>query len=302
MISIIITSYKEPNATLRAVNTFLKQFSKNDTNFRIIVCDPFPEVKDFLRKNLKDKRVGFFLDPGEGKSYALNLLIDKLYSNNKRDVLIFTDGDVFVSENAVSEILKQFEDTEIGAVTGKPVSLDNRNTKYGTWSHFLFSGIDRVRKKLSRQKNFFECSGYLFAIRNGVIREFPLDTSEDSIIPHLFWKKGFKIGYADKAEVYVKNPDNWKDWHTQKIRNIKGHENLNKIAPDLPRTKSFWNEAKHAFHIFRFSKSFKEFFYVLQLYFARTYIYQKAFKDLKKQEVYSDGWREQETPSTKTLD
>ena len=76
MIDIIITSYNEPKATLRAVQTFLDQSINQD--LRIIVCDPFPEVKEFLKQNISDKRVGFFLDPGEGKSYALNLLIEKL--------------------------------------------------------------------------------------------------------------------------------------------------------------------------------------------------------------------------------
>jgi len=60
MIDIIITSYNEPKSTLRAVNAFLNQNIKE--RFRIIVCDPFSEVKDFLRKNVKDHRVGFFLD------------------------------------------------------------------------------------------------------------------------------------------------------------------------------------------------------------------------------------------------
>ena len=63
MINIIITSYNEPKATLRAINSFLKQEIKQD--FRVIVSDPFSEVKEFLKKNIKDKRVGFFLDPDE---------------------------------------------------------------------------------------------------------------------------------------------------------------------------------------------------------------------------------------------
>ena len=77
MIDIIITSYNEPKATLRAVNTFLNQEIKKD--FRITVVDPFPEVEEFLKKNIKDKRFNFFLDPGEGKSYALNILFQELY-------------------------------------------------------------------------------------------------------------------------------------------------------------------------------------------------------------------------------
>ena len=39
MIDVIITSYNEPKATLRAVNVFLKQ--KQVKDFRITVVDPF---------------------------------------------------------------------------------------------------------------------------------------------------------------------------------------------------------------------------------------------------------------------
>lgn len=301
MIDIIITSYNEPKSTLRAINAFLSQKIKQE--FRIIVCDPFTEVRDFLKQNIKDKRVGFFLDPGEGKSYALNLLFKKLNSKNKEDIIILTDGDVYVSDSTTNEILSAFEDKEVGCVTGHPVPTEDKTTKYGYWANLLFSGIDKTRKKLSDEKKFFECSGYLFAIRNSVISEFPLDSSEDSIIPFLFWKKGYKIKYAENARVYVKNPGNWKDWKNQKIRNIKGHENLSKIAPDMPRTKSFWNEIKFGWSfLFTYPESLKQFWWTIQLYFARLNIYFTAFKELKKQASYSDGWRENPTDSTRMLD
>jgi len=301
MINIIITSYNEPKATVRAVKTFLDQKIKE--KFKIIVVDPFPEVGEYLKKHIKNKNVEFFLDPGEGKSYALNILFEENYSKDKNDIFILTDGDVHVSKNSVFEILKKFKDKKVGCVTGKPVSIDSRNTKYGYWSHVLFAGIDKFRKKLDEEKKFFECSGYLFAIRNGVITEFPLETSEDSIIPYLFWKKGYKISYAQMAEVYVKNPNNFKDWFNQKARNIKAHENLNKIAPDMPRTKSFFNEIKEGalFAILQ-PRTLKEFFWTIELYFARLYLYLKSFKELKNKKTYADGWRETEIESTKPLD
>ncbi len=301
MIYIIITSYKEPKSTERAVRAFLNQKIKE--KFKIIVVDPFPEVEEYIKAHIKNKNIDFFLDPGEGKSYALNLLLETIYSTNKSDIIIFTDGDVYVSQNSLKEIINAFKDKEIGCITGKPVPLDERNTKYGLWSHIAFERINQIRLILSREKEFFECSGYLFAIRNGIIKEFPLDASEDSIIPYLFWKKGHKIKYLPSVEVYVKNPGNWKDYLNQKVRNIKGHENLNKIAPDMPRTKSFKNEIKYgAFFAISQAKNIKESFWIIQLYFARLYIYIKAFKELKKKKEYTDGWRETEISSTKTLD
>lgn len=302
MIHIIITSFNEPNSTIRAVRAFLNQ--RIEQKFEIIVVDPFPQVEKTLKKEIKDKRVKFFLDPGEGKSYALNLLFEQIYSKNTEDLIILTDGDVYVSPDTVESIVNSFKDKKVGCITGKPTALDLRKEKYGYWAHFVFSGIDKARRKFSNEKKFFECSGYLFAIRNGVIGQFPLETSEDSIIPYLFWKKGYEIKYVPEAEVYVKNPGNWKDWLAQKVRNIKAHENLNKIAPDLPRTKSLWNEIKYGWYfLFVYPNGLKELFWTIELYFARLYLYFKAFSELKKKKKYEDGWRGQATTdSTKTLD
>ena len=301
MIHIIITSFNEPKATLRAVNAFLNQ--KVAENFKVIVVDPFPQVGEILKKEISDKRVSFFLDPGEGKSYALNLIFQEIYSENKEDIIVLTDGDVYVSENSLSEIIKAFRNKEVGCVTGKPVSTDMKNTKYGYWSCLLFDGIDKTRTKLHRRKNFFECSGYLFAVRKGVLSDFHMNHSEDAVIPYLFWRKGYKIFYANAAKVFVKNPNNWKDWKNQKIRNIKGHEKLNKTFPKMPRTKSFFNEIREGFFFsLKHPKNAREFFWVLQLYFARLYVYFTAFREIKAKKNYSDGWRETDILSTRPLD
>lgn len=298
MIDVIITSYKEPQSTLKAVKVFLKSKRKD---LRVTVVDPFPEVEDFLRKEIKDKRFVFYPDPGEGKSYALNLLMQEYASSNKDDLFILTDGDVFVSDKALEALIATFKDKNAGCVTGKPVALDDINTKYGYWAHVVFRGIDRARQELSQRKVFFECSGYFFAIRKGVILDFPLETSEDSIIPYLFWKKGYRIKYVPEAEVYVKNPSTWNDWLAQKVRNVKAHENLNRIAPDLPRTKSLWNEIRWgAFFALRQPRTLSQWWWTLELYGARLYLYLKAFSELRKKKKYKDGWRGQaETKSTR---
>jgi len=308
MIYVIITSYKEPLSTEKSINAFLNQNIKE--KLKIIVIDPFPEIEEFLKekfkKEFKKDQIEFILDPGEGKSYALNLLLEKIYSTNKEDIIIFTDGDVFVNENSVQAILNEFKNKQVGCVTGKPTSINTRKNMFGFWSHLLFAGIDNTRKKFHKQGKFFECSGYLFAIRNGVLQGFPLEASEDSIIPFLFWKKGYKIAYAPQAEVFILSPQDWKDWKLQKIRNIKGHENLSKLdaTKNMPRTKSLFNEIKQGmFFALTYPKNIRELFYTFLLFPARLYIYLQAFYELKfKKSTYQDGWRIEETQSTKILD
>ncbi len=305
MIRIIITAYGEPKATERAINALLSQ--KIRERYEILVVDPFPKVEKYIKKKFgKSEKVRFYRDVGEGKAFVLNILLSKYFSENEKDIFIFTDGDVYVSKNSVNALLAKFKDPKIGCVTGHPVSINSREEKYGYFSHVAFDGAHNLRKRLSKEGKFFECSGYLFAIRNGVISEFPLDCSEDSIIPFLFWQKGYKIAYSEDAKVHVINPTNFQDYVTQKVRNIKGHENLNKYfkLPNAPpRTKSFMNEIREGFFFtLLYPGNLREFVWTIQLYALRLYIYYKAFKELRRGKGYSDGWRETEIKSTKPFD
>ncbi len=297
MIDVIITSYKEPRATVKAMRAILENYSGKDLHLTLV--DPFPETEIYIKKEIKDPRWSFFLDSGEGKAYALNLLFQEKGSSNLKDLFVLTDGDVFLEKGALKNIVSFFKDPQIGCVTGHPIPLEDRSTRYGYWAHMFMDGIDTVRRRLSEKKVFFECSGYLFAIRKGIILDFPTETSEDSIIPYLIWRKGYRIAYAPEAHVYVKNPSNWKDWVGQKVRNIKAHERLDALAPDMPRTKSLWNEIKWG-SVFALSypRNFREYIWTAESFIARLYIYSKAYLELKKGKNYNDGWRGEITTSS----
>ena len=187
MISIVISSFKEPKTIGKCISSIINQKIKEE--YELIVSAPDKETLNEVKKyQKKNKNIKINVDPGKGKSYAINLLLPNL----KGDILIFTDGDVFLSNNAINEILKEFDDKKIGCATGRPTPIESRNTQYGFWANFLFNAAHDLRKRLRDQGKFFECSGYLEAFRNGVIKNFPLDTGEDSIIPHLFWEKDTK--------------------------------------------------------------------------------------------------------------
>jgi len=288
MISVIITAFKEPGTIGKAIESFVNQKIKE--KYELIVSAPDEETLDVARKYIKkNKKIKLFKDPGKGKSYALNLLLSRVKGN----IIILSDGDVYVSENSVSEILKKFEDSKVGCITGKPVPVENRKTKYGYWANFLFDSAHRLRKKLSEEGKFFECSGYLWAFRNKIIKSFPLDVAEDSIIPYFFWEKGYKISYAENALVYVKNVNNWEEWISQKLRTSRAHETLDKYVDTkkTPRTKTFLNEVKGAFSLFYFMKNLNEIFWTAELVFARLYIWILVFLDVYiKKKYHKDNW------------
>ena len=287
-ISIVINSFNEPELLKRAIARVLKNDIKEKYELIVTAPDLGSEniVKEFQKKN---KNIKHFKDPGKGKSYALNLIFKEL----KGDVWVFTDGDVFVGEKSISELLKYFKDPLVGCVIGRPVSLNPKNNMLGFWSHLLFeAGAHSIRKELDRKGKFIEGTGYLFAFRSNITRNIPLNVAEDTIIPYITMKKGYKIKYADKAFVYVKNPTSLRDFVKQRVRTAKAHEALGEYAPFFPKVKSFRNEIKQGtLRALKYPSTLKEYVWTFNLFLIRLFIWFKVKFDEKiLNKRYGDAW------------
>ena len=294
MISVIITAFNEPNVN-EAIDSVLNQ--NIDEDYELIVAAPDKQTEDLVKRYREEhKQVKYFKDPGKGKSFALNLLFKEV----KGDILILTDGDLILDKDSISEILKVFEDENVGCVSGRPISTNPKDNMLGYWSHLLYdAGAHRIRKEKSENGQFLECTGYLFAFRNnGIVKDIPMDVAEDSIIPYYFWKNGYKVKYAEDAKVYVQNPDNLKDFIKQRKRAGAGsHSKLKLHEPDFPKMKSFINEIKKgSVWALSYPKSIKEFVWTLCLFPTRLYIWVSYYYDWKfKKKGYQDGWEKAES-------
>ena len=288
-ITFLITAFKEPKTIERAIESALNQKTKQ--KYEILVSAPDKKTLEVAKKfQKKNKKIKIFKDPGKGKSHALNLIFKKI----KTDILILTDGDVFVSSNSFEDLSNLFLNSEVGCITGRPIPQEIKKTKYGYWANFLFDSAHKLRKKAFENNEFLECSGYLFGFRKEFIKRIPLDVAEDTVIPYFFWEKGYSIGYAENAKVYVKNTDNIKDWTKQKIRTSKAHETLEKYVDikTTPRVKSFKTEANGIKWLLTYPSNLKEFYWSILLGFSRLYMWFIVHLDTKfKKKDYTDNWQ-----------
>ncbi len=290
MLSIIITSFKEPKTIGRAIEHIIHQNISEE--YELIVSAPDKETLEVAQSyQEKNKKIVLFQDPGKGKSYAINLLFEKLKGN----IIILTDGDVYVSNDSINKIVDLFNDSQVGCVTGRPVSVENKNYLLGYWSHMLCDAAHLLRLKRHTKHEFLECSGYFWAFRNNVIKEFPLDVAEDSIVPVIFWKKGYTIKYSPESKVFVSYPKNFSDYMKQKKRTIKSHEKIQKYVKNPPQMKTFFNELSGMIDVFRYSKNYKEFFYSFLAIPFRGYLWLIAYKEFLLKKEYQDAWERVES-------
>ena len=268
MISIIITSFKEPKTIGKAIESFLNQ--KIREKYEIIVCAPDKETLDVAKKY---NNVRIFKDPGKGKPTALNLVIKKA----KGDILILTDGDVYVSKNSVANLLKHFRDKSIGAVSGKPVSLNSKGNIFGYWAYILTEGMH-----FQRLKRVDVCSGYLYAIRKKAFENIPQNIlADDAYISLSILKKGYKILYEPKSEVYIKSPSNLKDWIRQKKRTAGRFYQLKQFGLLKSKTHELVFELESGIKTLKLVRNFKQIVFFILLVIMRFYIWFRVMFDFR---------------------
>jgi len=289
MISIIITAFKEEKTIGRAIESFLNQ--KINEEYEIIGVCPDKETASVIRSySKKNKNVKYLEDPHRGKPSALNLALKKARGR----ILILTDGDVYSSKNSLSELLSKFKDKNVGAVAGRPISISPRKTMLGYWSHVLTNTAHELRLKSEREKSFIHCTGYLYAIKSGIVKKIPENALvDDGFISHKIWDAGYKILYAPRAEVYVRYPTNFHDWVKQKKRSAGGYNQLKEFGIKEKERRSFLWESLGFWRVLKFSKSIKEFFWGLNLLISRIYLWILIYRDVNfnKNKLFGKhGW------------
>lgn len=234
-ISIMVTAYREPLTIGRALEALIGQVSPPDGEI-IVIC-PDDETAEAAAKYAG---VRILRDPARGKPAALNLG----FQHVQGEIVVMTDGDVWVEQRALAELLKPFNDPQVGAVSGRPVSVSPRDTMLGYWSHLLTdAGAHAERALRDARGEFMVCTGYLYAVRAKLLKQIPEDAlAEDAVVSHSIAEQGFRVRYTQNSRVFVRYPVTYRDWLIQKVRSTGGYAQP-VIAQSRFQMRSFRHEA-----------------------------------------------------------
>lgn len=277
-ITVLLTAYREA-ATIGAALEALRSQSDAATTEIIVIC-PDDET---AQAALSYSGVRVLRDPGEGKPAALNLGL-KVAAG---EITVMTDGDVYIGNHALDALITPFSDPQTGAVSGRPVSLSPRDTMLGYWSHLLTdAGAHAERLKRDQNGDFLICSGYLYAIRAGLIDHIPEDAlAEDAVVSHLIGQQSYRTRYAPEAEVYVRYPTTYRDWLKQRVRSAGGYaQPVIRLSP--LRMRSFRHEAvSGSWRALRYAGNIREFIWTLILFAARIHLWLLVFWRVRVQRI-----------------
>jgi cellulose synthase/poly-beta-1,6-N-acetylglucosamine synthase-like glycosyltransferase len=157
----------------------------------------------------------------EGKASAINLGLNLA----RHDTILLVSGDVMPERGAVLALLCRLEDPSVGAVGGRPVPLNDRDSLTGFATHLLW----RLHHRISASSPDNPKCGEMIAFRRAqdgrpIVPEIPVDTAVDEVsIQALISGAGLRSAYVPEAIVNTWGPSTLQDWFIQRRRINAGH-------------------------------------------------------------------------------
>ena len=215
-VSIIIPTYNEENNIANCLASILS-LNYPRKKIEIIVTDD--GSKDRTAKIIQEyKNVKLLTQNHLGKSEALNNGIKK----SSHEYILTVDADVILDKDSLKEMLKPFQDPDVGATTGNS-TVKNNNTLIGIFQDIEYHYNNLIRNSFSSAFNsgiwFF---GAFACYRKSVLKKLGYfsknSLTEDIDIDLKIKKLGYKTINAHKAWCETIVPINLKELYGQRYR------------------------------------------------------------------------------------
>lgn len=158
---------------------------------------------------------------GKGKARALNWIFPQL----DNDITVISDADALMKEDSLLQISKHFSDKNIGGVTGKIITLSDREriSKSQEDAYRFYYDIWRIGE--SSIQSVSVCNGPLMGFRTNLLKKIIIDPdtyADDSDILFKIIRSGYNVIYEPEAIVYERVPLSVKGRLIQKMKRING--------------------------------------------------------------------------------
>lgn len=142
--------------------------------------------------------------------------IRKCLSLSRNDMNVILAGDIqpLLIPDALRNLLKYFDDPNVGGVTGHPTLLNGYRTIADFLSHLMWKSHDQVGKIQTTKGTFFHLNGEFFGVRKHCLDGFEDFNSlgEDAAMGLIIKRNGFKVLWAEDVSYFMKYPSSLSDW------------------------------------------------------------------------------------------
>jgi len=219
-VSVILSVWNEEDVLAEKIENLLSLNYPNNQVEILIGSDGSTDQTNDIVSAISDPRIRLIESPERrGKMATINRLVE-LAGN---EVIVFTDARQKFEQNAIRELVENFEDPKVGCVSGELIlSHKQGSTARGInlyWNYEKF-----MRSKESRIYSMLGATGAIYAIRRDLYSQIPENVVlDDMYVPLKIIQKGFRAILDHSAKAYDEVADNPQEEYKRKARTLYGN-------------------------------------------------------------------------------
>lgn len=232
MVSVIMSAYNEESSIERKIKNLLDSDYPNDSLEILVGSDGSTDATDLMLTRMADKRVKVFIyKERRGKPSVLNDLVLQA----KGEILVFCDVRQLFEKSAISQLVANFADGNVGCVSGELVFESPEHETEVTKGVGVYWDYEKfIRKCESAVHSMVGATGAIYAIRKELYLPVPSDIVLDDVyIPLNIARIGYRSILDPDAKAYDRPALAASEEYRRKVRTLAGNYQIFFIFKDL---------------------------------------------------------------------
>jgi len=216
-ITVLITAYnEEKNIVAKLENTLSLDYPKEKLEI-IVASDASEDKTDQIVREFSGRGVILHRVEGRvGKTETQNQTVKIA----KGDIVIFSDATTKYKKDAIRKIVRNYDDSSIGAVSGRYEYVNPTGAPVGLGTILFWKYENSVKSGQTRIETVTGCCGCIYSVRKSLYEPLPREIISDLVEPLKILEKGYRIAFEPEAVAYEETTETSEEEFGMRVRVI----------------------------------------------------------------------------------
>ena len=230
-VTIVIAAWNEERHIAARIENCLQQVYPPEMLQILVVSDGSTDKTSEIVKSFGLDRVSLVeLETRMGKAVALNVGV----AAAQGEIIVFADARQSFSMTTVRELVANFADASVGAVSGELI-LESDARGPAAEGVGLYWTIEKwIRRHEAAIDSIVGATGAIYAIRRELFEALPPGTILDDLLtPMRIAMRGFRVVFEGRALAFDRVSHDYSSEFTRKVRTLAGNYQAISLCPSL---------------------------------------------------------------------
>ena len=216
-VTYLITAYNEEQDIADKLDNTLSLNYPQDKLEIIVASDGSTDKTDNIVKQYGSRGVKLNRVEGRvGKTETQNQTVALATG----DIIIFSDATTDYHQDAIRNIVRNYADPQVGAVSGRYEYENPSGAAVGIGTVIFWKYENLIKRLQTRIKTITGCCGCIYSVRRELYEPLPADIISDLVEPLKILEKGYRIAFEPEAVAYEVTTETSKEEFSMRVRVI----------------------------------------------------------------------------------